>query len=100
MDAFIIQAFNALSLASILILVSLGLAIIFGMLFAMALAAALFAGYGMGGAKRRNWVHMIGFSAVMAGSVNVIVDLEYPRLGLIRVDAFDQALVDLRKSMD
>lgn len=32
MDAFIIQAFNALSLASILILVSLGLAIIFGML--------------------------------------------------------------------
>lgn len=32
MDAFLIQTFNALSLASILILVSLGLAIIFGML--------------------------------------------------------------------
>ena len=25
---------------------------------------------------------------------------EYPRLGLIRVDVFDQALVDLRESMD
>ena len=74
--------------------------IIFGMLFALALASALFAGYGMGGAKARNWVHMVGFAAVMAGAVNVIVDLEYPRLGLIRVDAFDQALVDLRKSMD
>jgi len=74
--------------------------IIFAMLFALALASALLAGYGMAGARARNWVHMIGFAAVIAGSVNVIVDLEYPRLGLIRVDTFDQALVDLRKSMD
>lgn len=74
--------------------------IIFAMLFALALASALFAGYGMAGAKSRNWVHMIGFSAVMAGAVNVIVDLEYPRLGLIRVDTFDQALIDLRKGMN
>lgn len=75
-------------------------AIIFAMLFVIALASALFAGYGMGGAKGRNWIHMVGFAAVMAGAVNVIIDLEYPRIGLIRVDAFDQVLVDLRKSMD
>jgi len=31
--------------------------------------------------------------------VYVIIDLEYPRLGLIRVDAFDVALVELRSSM-
>jgi hypothetical protein len=30
----------------------------------------------------------------------VIIDLEYPRMGLIRVDAFDQALVDLRAGMN
>ena len=35
----------------------------------------------------------------MALTVFVILDIEYPRLGLIRVDAFDQALVDLRASM-
>jgi hypothetical protein len=29
-----------------------------------------------------------------------ILDIEYPRLGLVRVDAFDQALVDLRERMD
>jgi hypothetical protein len=29
----------------------------------------------------------------------VIVDLEYPRLGFIRVDEFDQPLVELRDSM-
>jgi hypothetical protein len=28
------------------------------------------------------------------------LDLEFPRLGLIRVDAFDQALADLRESME
>jgi len=43
---------------------------------------------------------MIGFALVMAVAVYVILDIEYPRLGLIRVDAFDQALIDLRESMN
>ena len=29
----------------------------------------------------------------------VILDIEHPRQGLIRIDALDQALVDLRSSM-
>jgi len=29
----------------------------------------------------------------------VILNLEYPRVGWIPMDTFDQALVDLRKSM-
>ena len=74
-------------------------AIIFVMLFGLALASALLAGYGMAGAKSRSWLHMLGFAAAMAVSVYVILDLEFPRLGFIRVDAFDQALVDLQQSM-
>lgn len=73
--------------------------IIFAMLFGLALAAALLAGYGMAGGRSRNWLHMIGFATVMAVAVYVILDIEFPRLGLIRVDAFDQALVELRASM-
>ncbi len=73
--------------------------IIFALLFGLALAGALLAGYGMAGAKTRSWLHVIGFAAVMAVSVYVILDLEFPRLGLIRVEAFDQALVELRESM-
>ena len=73
--------------------------VIFGLLFGLALIAALLAGYGMAGGKARSWIHMIGFAATMALAVNVIIDLEYPRLGLIRVDTFEQALVDLRASM-
>jgi hypothetical protein len=74
--------------------------IVFVMLFGLALAASLLAGYGMTGSRVRRWFHMIGFALVMAFAVYVILDIEYPRLGLIRVDAFDQALIDLRASMN
>ena len=73
--------------------------IIFLMLGACALLAALMAGYGMSRGSR-SWTHIIVFATVMAGSVYIIVDMEFPRLGIIRVDAFDQALTDLRGSMD
>ena len=70
--------------------------VIYLMLVLLTLAAALMAGYGMAGAKRRSWTHMLAFALVMSLAVYVIVDLEYPRLGLIRVDAFDRTLADLR----
>jgi len=38
----------------------------------------------------QTWARIVAF---------VILDLQYPRLGLIRVDAVDQVLVDLRDSM-
>ena len=75
-------------------------AVVFVMLFGLALAASLLAGYGMTGSKVRSWFHMLGFALVVAVSVYVILDIEYPRLGLIQVNAFDQALVDLRQSMN
>jgi hypothetical protein len=73
--------------------------IIFAMLVALALSAALLAGYGMAGTKGRSWIHVLSFVAVLSLSVYVILDLEYPRLGLIRIDAADQVLRDLRRSM-
>ena len=74
-------------------------AIIIAMLFGLALAGALLAGYAMAAAKSRSWLHMIGFALVTAFVIYVILDMEYPRVGLIRVDAFDQALVEFRQSM-
>lgn len=73
--------------------------IIFGMLAVLALACSLLAGYGMAGGKTRSWIHMIVFAAILAVTVYVILDLEFPRLGIIRVDAVDQVLVELRQSM-
>lgn len=73
--------------------------VIFIMLFGLALASALLAGYGMSGGKSRDWLHLLAFAMVMAIVVYVIIDIEYPRLGLIQVDAFDQVLIDVRESM-
>ena len=73
--------------------------VIFAMLFVLALASALLSGYAMGSGKSREWLHMLAFAAVVSISVYVIIDIEYPRFGLIRVDAFDQVLVDVRASM-
>lgn len=74
--------------------------VVFAMLLGLALAASFLAGYGMTGSEVGSRFHMLGFALAMAIAVYVILDLEYPRLGLIRVDAFDQALVDLRATMD
>ena len=73
--------------------------IIYVMLAMVALAGALLAGYGMAGYQRRSWLHMIAFSLTIAASAYLILDLEYPTLGLIRVDRFDRALVELRATM-
>jgi hypothetical protein len=75
-------------------------AIVFVLLVALALAGALLGGFAMAEGKRRSWVHMLAFAAVLATTVWITIDLEYPRLGLIRVDAADAVLEDLRRSMD
>ncbi len=72
---------------------------IFLMLAVIALATSLMAGFEMAGSKRRSWLHVVGYALIMSISVYVILDLEFPRMGLIRVDAFDHYLVDVRTSM-
>ena len=73
--------------------------IIFILLIVFSLVAALVAGHGMGGAAP-SWIHVSAFSLAMAMTVYVILDVEYPRLGFIRIDGTDHVLVELRKSMD
>jgi hypothetical protein len=73
--------------------------IIYGMLGVVALACALLAGFSMGAVARPSWLHVVGFAAILALTIWVTVDLEYPRLGLIRVDDFDQLLIDVRAGM-
>jgi hypothetical protein len=73
--------------------------IVFVLLFVLPLVCALLAGYGMVG-KSRSWLHILCFVFVTAVTVYVTLDIEYPRLGFIRVDEFDQALVDLRNNMN
>ena len=73
--------------------------IIYAMLIALALASALLAGYQSAGATDYDWVHKIGFAAIVALTVYVILDIEYPRLGWVRLDAIDQVIVNVRAGM-
>jgi hypothetical protein len=73
--------------------------VVFLVLGTLTLLAALMAGYGMSRGSR-SWTHNIVFAVIMAGSVYLIIDMEYPRLGLVRVASFDDTLVDLRRSME
>jgi hypothetical protein len=75
-------------------------AIIYGALLAIMLISAVLAGYGLAGGWVESWVHTVAYCAVMVAVTYVIVDYEFPRLGLIRVDAVDQILVDLRNTMN
>ena len=74
-------------------------AAIYGMLALLVLAAALLAGYGMGAGKIRHWLHALAFVLVTVLAVYVILDFEFPRIGLIRIHDIDQVFVDLQESM-
>ena len=47
----------------------------------------------------RDWIHRIGIAMVISLAVYVILEMEFPRLGLIRVGTADKALVELRATM-
>lgn len=69
--------------------------IIYAMLFFLPLWCSLLAGYEMTGASRTSWVHMISFAGMVCMALFVILDLEFPRAGLIRIDETDRVLIDL-----
>jgi hypothetical protein len=72
--------------------------IVFAMLFGFAFTSSTLAGRFMIGPGNR--LSVIAFAGVMAIAVYVILDLEYPRFGLIRVDSFDQFLLEVRRMMN
>ena len=66
------------------------------LLLFVSIFAALLAGHDMSGAGRFKWLHMAVFASVTSVTIWVIYDLEMPRYGLIRIDDYDQALLDVR----
>ena len=73
--------------------------VVFMLLFALALASAFVAGHAMASSASAPWLHMLTFAGMIAASVYLVFDLEYPRAGFVRIDGFDQTLADLRENM-
>jgi hypothetical protein len=74
-------------------------ALIFLLLVTVALLSGLLAGYAMAKRKSRSWLHMLLYAAVIPITIYAVLDFEDPRSGLIRVDAADKALTQLRDSI-
>jgi hypothetical protein len=73
--------------------------IVYAMLGTLSLVCSLFAGYDMASRPRLNTLHSVAFALAISATAYVIVDLEFPRLGLIRISNSDQVLIDLRKTI-
>jgi hypothetical protein len=73
--------------------------IVYVMLIGLAFASALLSGYQSADGTGYDWMHKIGFAFMVAFTVYVTLDIEYPRLGFVRLDAIDQLLVDARAAM-
>lgn len=73
--------------------------VVFVMLGLTVVVASLIAGYEMSHSPARNWVSTISFAVLLASALYMIVDYEFPRVGLIRVDPIDRLLVDSLNQM-
>lgn len=74
-------------------------AVVFVLVLALLLTCSVLAGYGTSASKKHSWLHLAGFAFTMAITVYVILDIEFPRVGMVRINYVDQVLVDLRDSM-
>ncbi|MGB9417646.1 MAG: hypothetical protein WCB58_15120 [Acidobacteriaceae bacterium] len=72
--------------------------VVYWLLFVFSGGAALMAGYSMK-AGPRDWMYSIALALAVTLTVYTILDVEYPRRGLIRLQQLDQTLISLRDSM-
>jgi hypothetical protein len=73
---------------------------IYGLLLILALSGSLIAGFGMGDKGKRSWLHTLVYAVALTATIYTILDLEFPRFGIIRIDRYDQTLVNQRNSMN
>ena len=73
--------------------------VVIGFLIFISMLASLLVGYGMASAQHRNWLHMILFALLVSSTLYVIVDFEYPRYGIIRLDVADKLYLELQQAM-
>lgn len=74
-------------------------AIVFVLLIGLAMAGAFLIGYNSANKKQRRPFHMICYVLLTAFTIYIIINIEYPRSGFIRLQFFDQVLINIRDNM-
>jgi hypothetical protein len=73
--------------------------IVYILLFTLALASAFLVGQDMSVNEKRPLFYMVIFCITISGITYIILDLENPRLGVVRIDIGDKVLVETLKNM-
>jgi len=74
--------------------------VIFFLLIGLAVLSSFLAGYSTAKSKVSHSIHTLSYVAITAFTLYIIIDLEFPRLGMIRVDRFDQILIEVKDVMN
>ncbi len=69
------------------------------LLLGVSLVSALVAGYAMSQRARRSLLHIVLYAAAVSLTTYTVLDLDNPRLGLIRLDATERILQQLHDSI-
>ena len=75
-------------------------AVVYYLMYVLALAASLLIGFNMSGQSKRSYFHAIVFCSIISATIYITLELEDPRRGLMQISTGDKILVELLDSMD
>jgi hypothetical protein len=73
--------------------------VIYALLYSLGVICSLLAGYRMSIGKNRSWLHILGFVLMTVIIVYVVLDMEFPRSGLIKLAHSEGMMIELREHM-
>lgn len=73
--------------------------VIVGLLTVSAILSGLLVGYAMAKRRDRSSVHIAVYGIMLALTIYVVLDIDHPRFGVIRIDVAYQPLNELRQSI-
>lgn len=73
---------------------------LYALLFTVLVLCSVLAGYRMGDSAQWKKLHKISFVLIITITYYFIIDLEHPRIGLMRINTIDELLIQVRASMN
>jgi hypothetical protein len=71
--------------------------LVLALLIGVGLMSCVIAGYALSSGGGRSLLHIAIYSLTLALTIYTVIDLDYPRFGLIRIDAADRVLVQVQQ---
>lgn len=69
--------------------------IIYALLIGLAVIGSFLTGYSAAENNGHSIIHIVSYLIIVASTIFIILNMEFPRIGIIRVDSFDQLLINV-----